>query len=180
MPGPVNGSGNPAPLPWKGCTQMITNSTTSKAVLATVLISALLAGGCSRRQPVEGQASSGSSATDTTTASRASGASDTGTSSGSSNASDTSGTSGSSGTSGTGPAAKAGMAIDDSVITTKIKSSILSDSSIKGSDISVDTKNGEVTLTGSVKNQTQMDRAQKLAQNTDGVKGVNNKLAVKP
>ena len=165
---------------------MITNSTTSKAVLATVLISALLAGGCSRRQPTEGQASSGSSATDTTTASRASGASDTGTSSGSSgssNAPDTSsasGTSGSSGTSSTGPATKAGVTIDDSVITTKIKSSILADSSIKGSDISVDTKNGEVTLTGSVKNQTQMDRAQKLAQNTDGVKGVSNKLAVKP
>lgn len=177
MPGPVDGSGNPAPLPWKGCTQMITNSTTSRSVLAIVLMSALIAGGCSRRQPVEGQASSGGSTTDTTTASRASGVSDTGTSSGSSNAS---GASGSSGTSGTGPATKAGIAIDDSVITTKIKSSILSDSSIKGSDISVDTRNGEVTLTGSVKNQTQMERAQKLAQNTDGVKNVSNKLAVKP
>jgi hyperosmotically inducible periplasmic protein len=137
------------------------------------LLSAVFAGGCSRRQPAEGQASSGSSTTDTTTASRASGSSDTGTSSGAS------GTSGTSGSTGSGTATKAGMAIDDSVITTKIKSSILSDSAIKGSDISVETKNGEVTLTGTVKNQAQLDRAQKLALNTDGVKNVQNKLAVK-
>jgi hyperosmotically inducible periplasmic protein len=150
---------------------MNTISTTSKTVLVAVLLSAVFAGGCSRRQPAEGQASSGSSTTDTTTASRASGTSDTGTSSGTS---DSSGTSGSGGT-----ATKAGVAIDDSVITTKIKSSILSDSAIKGSDISVETKNGEVTLTGTVKNQAQLDRAQKLALNTDGVKGVQNKLAVK-
>lgn len=157
---------------------MNTISRTSKAVLVAVLLSAVFAGGCSRRQPTEGQASSGSSATDTTTASRASGTSDTGTSSGSSSGS--SGTSGtSSGTSG-GVAAKASTAIDDSMITTKIKSSILADSAIKGSDISVETKNGEVTLTGSVKSPDQLDHVQKLAQNTEGVKGVQNKLAVKP
>jgi hyperosmotically inducible periplasmic protein len=149
---------------------MNTISRTSSTVLVAVLLSAVFAGGCSRRQPAEGQASSGSSTTDTTTASRASGSSDTGTSSG---------TSGSSGISGSGTATKAGVAIDDSVITTKIKSSILSDSAIKGSDISVETKNGEVTLTGTVKNQAQLDRAQKLALNTDGVKNVQNKLAVK-
>jgi hyperosmotically inducible protein len=143
------------------------------------MLAAVVTSGCSRRQPAEGQASAGAGQTDTTTASRASGssgASDTGTSSGTSSGS--SDTSGSSGTSG-GTAAKAGAAIDDSVITTKIKSSILTDSAIKGSDISVDTKNGEVTLTGSVKSQAQLDRAQKLAQNTDGVKSVQNKLAIK-
>jgi hyperosmotically inducible protein len=166
---------------------MKTISKTSQAVLVAVLLSAVFAGGCSRRQPTEGQASSGSSATDTTTASRASGASDTGTpsssssgSSGSETPSASTGSSGTSGTSGTGSATKAGAAIDDSVITTKIKSSILTDSAVKGSDISVETKNGEVTLTGSVKSQAQLDRVQKLAQNTDGVKGVDNKLAVKP
>jgi hyperosmotically inducible protein len=144
-----------------------------------IMLAAVVTSGCSRRQPAEGQASSGAGATDTTTASRASGSSDTGTSSGtSSGSSDTSGSSGSSGSS-SGTAAKAGAAIDDSVITTKIKSSILTDSAIKGSDISVDTKNGEVTLTGSVKSQAQMDRAQKLAQNVDGVKSVQNKLAIK-
>jgi hyperosmotically inducible protein len=144
------------------------------------MLAAVATTGCTRRQPAEGQASSGVGATDTTTASRASGSSDTGTSSGtsagtSSGSSDTSGSSGSS----SGTAAKAGVAIDDSVITTKIKSSILTDSAIKGSDISVDTKNGEVTLTGSVKSQAQMDRAQKLAQNIDGVKSVQNKLEVR-
>jgi hyperosmotically inducible protein len=155
---------------------MNTLSRTSHAVLVALMLAAVATTGCTRRQPTEGQASSGVGATDTTTASRASGSSDTGTSSGtSSGSSDTSGSSGSS----SGTAAKAGVAIDDSVITTKIKSSILADSAIKGSDISVDTKNGEVTLTGSVKSQAQMDRAQKLAQNIDGVKSVQNKLEVK-
>jgi len=159
---------------------MNTISPTSKAVLAGIMLAVVFASGCSRRQSAEGQASSGSNATDATAASRAS---DAGTSSGASGspaADASSGTSGTSSSHGTGPATKAGAAIDDSVITTKIKSSILSDAAVRGTDISVETKNGEVTLTGSVKSSAQSDRAQKIAMNTDGVHNVQNKLAVKP
>ena len=79
-----------------------------------------------------------------------------------------------------GAATRAGAAVDDSVITTKVKAALLADPDIKGTDVSVETKGGEVTLTGTVKSQAQMDRVQKIALNTDGVKGVQNKVAVKP
>jgi hyperosmotically inducible protein len=78
-----------------------------------------------------------------------------------------------------GTAASAGRAIDDSVITTKLKTALLTDSILKGADISVETRNGEVVLTGSVLNPAQKDHAAKIAQAINGVKGVNNKLAMK-
>lgn len=89
------------------------------------------------------------------------------------------GSPGSSGAAGGGTAATAGAAIDDSVITTKLKTAILADSTLKGSSISVETRNGEVMLTGTVNNAAQKDHAASIAQALNGVKNVNNKLAVK-
>jgi hyperosmotically inducible protein len=65
------------------------------------------------------------------------------------------------------------------VITTKLKSALLADAEIKGTDVSVDTKQGQVTLTGSVKSEAQKDRIQKIAKGIDGVKDVQDKLTVK-
>jgi len=73
----------------------------------------------------------------------------------------------------------AGSAVDDTVITTKVKTALLADSDVKGLDVNVDTVKAVVTLNGAVSNQTQIDRAGKLAKEVAGVTSVVNNLTVK-
>ena len=75
---------------------------------------------------------------------------------------------------------KAGTAIDDTEITTKVKAAIFAESGLKTLQISVDTKNGVVTLSGTVNSQSNSDMAKALAGAVSGVKNVDNKLAIKP
>lgn len=75
--------------------------------------------------------------------------------------------------------AAAGTAIDDSVLTTKVKAALLADNQVKSTDISVETKAGEVMLSGFVDNESQANRAVQVARGVDGVKTVNNKMSVK-
>jgi hyperosmotically inducible protein len=76
-------------------------------------------------------------------------------------------------------AAKAGSVIDDTVITTKVKTALMADNEIKGTDINVETDKGEVMLSGFVGDQTQIDKAVKVANAVEGVKKVENKMSVK-
>ena len=78
------------------------------------------------------------------------------------------------------PERSAGVVIDDAVITAKVKSSLLADSGTKGLKIDVDTKNGVVQLKGNVASSSERTLAQNLAAKIEGVKSVENKLAVKP
>jgi hyperosmotically inducible protein len=73
----------------------------------------------------------------------------------------------------------AGDKIDDGVITTKVKSALLADDTVKGLDINVDTKGGEVSLNGTVDSQAQVDRAVQIAQGIEGVAKVTSQLTVK-
>jgi hyperosmotically inducible protein len=73
----------------------------------------------------------------------------------------------------------AGTELDDSVITTKVKSALLTDSQAHGGDTSVETRKGEVLLSGFVDNQAQADREVQLAKAVDGVSSVQNKLMIK-
>jgi osmotically-inducible protein OsmY len=66
----------------------------------------------------------------------------------------------------------AGEFITDSWITTKVKSSFLWSSNVSGSDISVTTTDGVVTLSGKVHSETERDQAIELAQSLRGVKSV--------
>jgi hyperosmotically inducible periplasmic protein len=75
--------------------------------------------------------------------------------------------------------ASLGTRIDDSVITTKVKATLMADGAIKGSDISVETRRGEVVLSGVVNSDAQIDKAVKVANGVDGVKAVDNKMTVK-
>ena len=75
--------------------------------------------------------------------------------------------------------ASAGTHLDDAVITTKVKSALLTDSLGKGGDTSVETRKGEVLLSGFVDNQAQADREVQLAKGIEGVQSVQNKLMVK-
>ncbi len=72
-----------------------------------------------------------------------------------------------------------GSVVDDTVITTKVKTALLADSDVKGLDVNVDTSQAVVTLNGAVNNQTQIDRAGKLATDVPGVKSVVNNLTIK-
>uniref|UniRef100_UPI001B72E94F BON domain-containing protein n=1 Tax=Rhodoferax sp. TaxID=50421 RepID=UPI001B72E94F len=72
-----------------------------------------------------------------------------------------------------------GNKVDDSVITTRVKSALMADASIKSLDISVLTRKTEVQLSGFVNNQGQIDRAVEVARATEGVTQVNNDMVVK-
>lgn len=76
--------------------------------------------------------------------------------------------------------ANAAVAVmDDTVITGKVKAALLADSNVKGLEIHVDTKNGDVSLTGTVANQAQIDDALRITHSIEGVKNVSNALVVK-
>lgn len=62
--------------------------------------------------------------------------------------------------------------VDDTWITTKVKSSLLADSDVAGLDINVDTLNGVVTLKGEVDDQAQIEEATRIAREIEGVTNV--------
>ncbi len=72
-----------------------------------------------------------------------------------------------------------GQRVDDSFITTKVKSKLLADSMVKGFKIDVDTLEGEVTLTGIVSTDKEAQRAIELARGVKGVVKVKNNIKVK-
>ncbi|MEH2920587.1 molecular chaperone OsmY [Samsonia erythrinae] len=74
---------------------------------------------------------------------------------------------------------KASGYMSDSAITAKVKSALLEDKSITSSDISVETSNGVVTLSGFVGSQALGTHAVDIATKVDGVKSVSDKLQVK-
>jgi len=182
---------------------MAGKTTRPKAATVTILaalLAATLAAGCGRDEgdAAQERTAVAPSTTDATTAARAEAADDA-TSSGSSGSAGTSAAGGSESAvrdSADGTAAKlndaAGKAGDkleeagkkaggvaaDTVITTKIKAALLADDTFKGTDISVETRDGKVVLSGTVKNKSQLDRVQTLARNTEGVTDVRNQVSV--
>ncbi len=78
-----------------------------------------------------------------------------------------------------GAATRAGAAIDDSFITTSVKSAVLAEPGLSALKIDVDTKDGVVTLSGTVASPELKTRATQIAQNTSGVRSVIDKLEVK-
>lgn len=72
-----------------------------------------------------------------------------------------------------------GKEVSDSWITTKVRSSIFFSSGIDSSDITVATKNGTVTLSGSVPKKLQREFAEETARDITGVVAVENRLVVR-
>ena len=66
----------------------------------------------------------------------------------------------------------------DGWITTKVKSTYLFSNNVDGSDISVNTDKGIVTLSGNVDSGVERALAIELAQNVRGVKSVASKTLV--
>jgi len=69
--------------------------------------------------------------------------------------------------------------ISDDTIYDKVRIALASDIDVKGGNLKVDVKNGEVTLAGSVESQAQKDKAAHIAKKVKGVKKVNNNIEVK-
>ncbi|MBB3342193.1 MULTISPECIES: BON domain-containing protein [unclassified Luteimonas] len=65
--------------------------------------------------------------------------------------------------------------MSDTWITTKVKADLLASSDVSGLDISVETSNGIVSLSGDVETQAQIDRATAIARGIEGVKSVDAK-----
>jgi hyperosmotically inducible protein len=72
-----------------------------------------------------------------------------------------------------------GEYVDDSVITTKVKSLLARDDFLKSFRISVETYKGVVQLSGFVNTQDAADKAGQIAGSVKGVQSVRNDLIVK-
>ena len=72
-----------------------------------------------------------------------------------------------------------GEYMDDSVITTKVKSLLGADDFLKSFQISVETYKGVVQLSGFVNTQKAVDRAVEITNTVKGIKGIKNDLIVK-
>lgn len=151
------------------------------ATLTAIMLSVVMSFACNRQTPTtenSGESSSGSSGT--AGSSGSSGMAGNRESSGSSDRSAAQeNPEPSSGSSVSNAASATGTAVTDTLLTGKVKSAFLADSDLKSMGISVDSNDGEVTLTGTLANQAQIDRAVSVASSVSGVKSVRNRLAIK-
>ncbi len=72
-----------------------------------------------------------------------------------------------------------GEYVDDSVITTKVKTLLAADDFLKSFQIGVETYKGTVQLSGFVNSQKAIDKAIEITRSVKGVKSVKNDLIVK-
>lgn len=72
-----------------------------------------------------------------------------------------------------------GEYIDDSVITTKVKSAFASDQTVDAINIQVTTFKGTVQLSGFAKSRQEINRAVELARGVEGVKAVKNSIQLR-
>lgn len=83
---------------------------------------------------------------------------------------------------GCAPTAKkegTGEYVDDTVITTKVKAAIISDPSLKATEINVETFKGKVQLSGFVNSQSDINKAVEIARGVKGVVEVKNDMRLK-
>jgi hyperosmotically inducible protein len=72
-----------------------------------------------------------------------------------------------------------GEYVDDSVITSKVKTAILSESTLKSAEINVETFKGTVQLSGFVSSEAAANKAVEVARAVKGVKSVKNDMRIK-
>ena len=76
-------------------------------------------------------------------------------------------------------AVQAQQALNEGSLTAKIKSKMALDDTVKALSIDVDTRDTEVTLSGSVNSAAERDRAIQLARETAGVTRVHDRLRIR-
>jgi osmotically-inducible protein OsmY len=72
-----------------------------------------------------------------------------------------------------------GEYLDDSVITSKVKTAIFAEPSLKVLQINVETTKNVVQLSGDVSSRDEMDKAVEIARSVGGVRSVRNELQLK-
>ena len=72
-----------------------------------------------------------------------------------------------------------GEYVDDTVITTKVKTAILDEPSLKSAEINVETFKGVVQLSGFVNSQGDINKAVEVSRRVSGVKSVKNSMRLK-
>ena len=72
-----------------------------------------------------------------------------------------------------------GEYVDDTVITTKVKTAVLNEPSLKSAEINVETFKGVVQLSGFVGSQADINKAAEVARGVSGVKSVKNDMRLK-
>lgn len=72
-----------------------------------------------------------------------------------------------------------GQYLDDTSITTRVKTAIFEDPSLKSAEINVETFKGRVQLSGFVSSRANIDRATAVAQSVSGVASVANDMRIK-
>jgi len=68
--------------------------------------------------------------------------------------------------------------VEDGLITDRVRQRLVSDPEIKGYKVEVETKDGVVTLAGTVETERARAKAEKVTRKVSGVKSVVNKLRV--
>ncbi len=74
----------------------------------------------------------------------------------------------------------AGAYIDDTGITTMVKSRFIENKQVDAASIKVETLNGTVMLSGFAKSSLERNTAEGIARGVKGVKMVKNEIAVRP
>ncbi len=72
-----------------------------------------------------------------------------------------------------------GEYVDDAVITTKVKTAIFQEPTLKSAEINVETFKGTVQLSGFVNSREDVNKAVAVARGVKGVSGVKNDMRVK-
>lgn len=83
------------------------------------------------------------------------------------------------GCAGTSTKQSTGAYLDDSVITTKVKTAIFNEPTLSVADIKVETNKNVVQLSGAVDSAADMNKAVALARAVPGVTSVQNDMRVK-
>lgn len=83
------------------------------------------------------------------------------------------------GCAGTATRESTGEYVDDTTITTKVKTALLQDHQVSGTAINVETFKGTVQLSGFAANDTERARAAEVARAVPGVKSVRNDIRLR-
>ena len=83
-----------------------------------------------------------------------------------------------SGTQSDGSKKSAGQVVDDTAITSKVKTALLADPEVSGFKINVDTEKGRVKLKGEVKTLAIRKKAESITRGVEGVQSVDNQLVI--
>lgn len=73
-----------------------------------------------------------------------------------------------------------GAYVDDTTITTRVKSRFVENTDVDASAISVETLKGTVMLSGFAKSMKEKTTAEEIARTVNGVMAVKNEIAIRP